>query len=204
MGIHEVKRKRFEYLYKLWEVTGGDVDSTEDVWEIGSSIKLDMKETQKIVSYLMGESFVDLGESGGTVKLTSRGAKEVEKSIKNHEEETNPKASLEETEGAETDAAGPKGNSSPEKNTPFMREVNLVAIESYFVGLVFGVGAIFVAMKGISAPSIYMLAFGFLLGAVSITCFLKPENYENLIDRIFGSSEKEESNPASGESVAVE
>jgi hypothetical protein len=191
MGIQEVKRKRFEYLYKLWEATGGDVDSTEDAWELGKTVKMDMKETQKIVSYLMGENLLDMGESGGTVKITSRGVKEVEKSIKSHENETNPERASEKiTE--EKDLRNTKGNSSSNGGSIFTRQVNVVAIESYAVGIGAGAACIFLAVGLMNSLSLYVLALSIILGAISITCLLKPEKYEQVIDSIFGSSENDE------------
>jgi len=188
MGIQEIKRKRFEYLYKLWEATGGDTTTFKDAWEIGEEAKLSMTETQKIVAYLMGENMIEHGEVNGTVGLTHSGLHEVEKSIKHVEESEG--AVLQAHLSAKAEKEGLLKKNSGEASPAFSREINLVALESYIIGIITGALGLYLLFIGTTDMVLYLLAIGIILCVISIICLIKPEVYEHLVDSIFGSGKK--------------
>jgi hypothetical protein len=188
MGIQEIKRKRFEYLYKLWEATGGDTSTFKDTWEIGEDAKLSMTETQKIVAYLMGENMIEQGEVNGTVGLTHAGLHEVEKSIKHVEESEGALLKSHLSEKDEKESLSKKNTSGA--SSAFAREVNLVALESYIIGIIAGALGLYLLYLGTTDMVLYLLAIGVVLCVVSITCLVKPEVYEHLIDSLFGGEKK--------------
>jgi hypothetical protein len=188
MGIQEIKRKRFEYLYKLWEATGGDTTTFKDAWEIGEEAKLSVTETQKIVAYLMGENMIEHGEVSGTVGLTHAGLHEVEKSIKHVEDSEG--AVLKAHLSAKAEKEADQKNASGKQDTGASREINIVALESYVIGIIAGALGLYLLFQGTTEMILYMLAIGIVLCVISITCLVKPEIYEHLIDSIFGGGNK--------------
>jgi hypothetical protein len=195
MGIQEIKRKRFEYLYKLWESTGGDTATFKDTWEIGEEAKLSVTETQKIVAYLMGESLIDHGDASGTVALTQKGVHEVEKSIK-HVEEAEGAILKAHLSAKEAEAQNAKNASSANQKSPFMGEVNLIALESYIIGIIAGALGLYLLFLGSSEMVLYLIAIGIILCVISFTCLLKPEFYEHIVDSIFGGGKKSKKRPS--------
>jgi hypothetical protein len=188
MGIQEIKRKRFEYLYKLWEATGGDTTTFKDAWEIGEEAKLNVTETQKIVAYLMGENMIEHGEVSGTIGLTAAGLHEVEKSIKHVEDSEG--AVLQAHLSAKAEKEADQKNASGKQGSSAFKEVNIVALESYAIGIIAGALGLYLLFLGSKEMILYLLAIGIILCVISITCLAKPEVYEHLIDSIFGGGKK--------------
>lgn len=183
MGISDVKKRRYQYLYRLWESSEEDSASLNDPWEIGTSLKLNLSETQKIVSYLMGENLIEVSKDGGIV-LTSKGLDEVKSSTNNLQkaitkQQENEAKAAEEDEKAKD--AVETGSSDSEENGG---ELNLASLEPYFVGLALGLAGIFSVIMGVSYLSIPPLLVGIILAFASLVCLLKPEIYETAVEDV--------------------
>lgn len=183
MGISDVKKRRYQYLYRLWESSEEDSASLNDPWEIGTSLKLNLSETQKIVSYLMGENLIEVSKDGGIV-LTSKGLDEVKSSTNNLQkaitkQQENEAKAAEEDEKAKD--AVETGSSDSEENGG---ELNLASLEPYFVGLALGLAGIFSVIMGVSYLSIPPILVGIILAFASLVCLLKPEIYETAVEDV--------------------
>ena len=85
-AIEEVKEKRFQFLHKLYELTGGDESELFSMFEIGEELGFDRDLTVKIEQYLSGEGLINHGRGGfGTrdrdVGISHRGVKEIEEAL---------------------------------------------------------------------------------------------------------------------------
>lgn len=75
--IEEIKEKRFQFLRKLYGLSGGDVSKGFDVSRIGEELGFDGDLTRNIVNYLLYEGLIaNIG--GGSVGITHWGIREVE------------------------------------------------------------------------------------------------------------------------------
>ena len=86
--IQELKKKRFDFLKKVYEVTGGDENVWPDMWEIGSELGYDRELTEKIAQYLDGEWLIEFKAIGGGIKITHRGIVEMEAALENPDRRT--------------------------------------------------------------------------------------------------------------------
>jgi len=80
--IEEIKKKRFQFLHKLYELTEGDESIGYDMYEIGKKLDFDEELTDKITQYLVGELLIR--EDIGIISMLHLGVREVE------EAQTNP------------------------------------------------------------------------------------------------------------------
>ena len=82
----EVKEKRFQFLHRLHELTGGDTSKLFSMFEIGEELGFDEDLTGIIEQYLSGEGLINHGRGGlGTrdrdVGILHRGVKEIEEAL---------------------------------------------------------------------------------------------------------------------------
>lgn len=86
--LEETKKKRFEFLNNLYEITGGSKSKTVNMFELGTELGFDREETNLIVQYLAGESLVKHVTIGGGIGITHYGVKEVEEALSHPEKPT--------------------------------------------------------------------------------------------------------------------
>ncbi len=80
MNIEELRKKRYQFLNALYEVTKGDEQSRVNMFEIGKELGFDRDLTSRIAKYLDGENLMKFRTIGGGIGITHFGIKEVEKS----------------------------------------------------------------------------------------------------------------------------
>lgn len=86
--LEETKKKRFEFLNSLYEITGGSKNKIVNMFELGTELGFDREETSLIVQYLAGESLVEHVTIGGGIGITHYGVKEVEEALSHPEKPT--------------------------------------------------------------------------------------------------------------------
>ncbi len=92
-AIKEMKTKRFQFLHKLYELTGGDESELFSMFEIGEELGFDRDLTVKIEQYLCREGLISQGRGGlGTrdrdVGISHRGVKKIEEALDNPDRPT--------------------------------------------------------------------------------------------------------------------
>lgn len=75
--IEEKKVKRFQFLRKLYELSGGDESKLFDMFQIGEDMGFDRNLTENLVQYLEGEGLIK-AIIGGSISITHWGIREVE------------------------------------------------------------------------------------------------------------------------------
>lgn len=86
--IEEIKRKRFQFLLRLYELTEGDEHKFVSMWEIGQELGFQVDLTQKITQYLTGEGLIKFQAIGGIIGITHWGVREIERALSNPDEPT--------------------------------------------------------------------------------------------------------------------
>jgi hypothetical protein len=76
-----LKKKRLDFLKKLYEVSESDETKFVNIYEIGSQLGFDRELTISITQYLKGEGLIQLRTIGGGISITHYGIKNVEKSL---------------------------------------------------------------------------------------------------------------------------
>lgn len=79
--IEEMKKKRFQFLYRLYKLTGGDVFKQFDMYQTGKELGFDKDLTDKIVQYLKEEGLIKFLAMGGIIGITHQGIREVEEAL---------------------------------------------------------------------------------------------------------------------------
>jgi len=88
MDIEETKKKRFQFLHRLYELADGDEHSFFDPSQIGQEIGFDEELTYKIVQYLEGEGLVRTVDLGGDIVISHFGVREIEEALTNPDSPT--------------------------------------------------------------------------------------------------------------------
>ena len=83
--IDELKRKRFQFLHRLYEKSGGNEREMVDEFEFGDELGFDRTETEKITQYLEGEDLIKY-EARRAIVITHQGIIEVEAALSHPEE----------------------------------------------------------------------------------------------------------------------
>jgi len=86
--INDIKKKRFQYLKKVWDKTDGDKYVSVDMFETGKELGFDIELTQKIYQYLNGEGLLEATAIGSSIGITHCGVKEVEQALEHPDEPT--------------------------------------------------------------------------------------------------------------------
>jgi len=86
--IEEIRKKRLQYLHRLFELTGGDQYKLVGMFELGEELGFDKHLTLQITQYLSEEQLVQPGGSGG-IRISHWGIKAVEDALSRPEEPTN-------------------------------------------------------------------------------------------------------------------
>ncbi len=63
-SLEELKKKRFQFLHKLWELTGGNQSKMVRIGQVAEPLGFDDKTAEAIVQYLEGEELVEATTSG--------------------------------------------------------------------------------------------------------------------------------------------
>lgn len=87
-SITEIQKKRFLFLKKLYEVTGGDQHYFINMSKIGNDLGYSINDTELVFQYLYGQGLAKLQAKGGIISITHNGVVEVEKALTNPEEST--------------------------------------------------------------------------------------------------------------------
>ena len=82
----ELKKKRFQFLHKLYELTGGDESNWFKVFQIGEELGGDRDSTAKIAQYLEGERLIVvhatfIGYCNKLIGISHEGIREVEEAL---------------------------------------------------------------------------------------------------------------------------
>ena len=79
--IEEMKKKRFQFLYRLYELSEGDESKWFNMFQIGEKLGFDSDLTEKIAQYLKGEGLIEFQGISGIIGITHRGIREVEEAL---------------------------------------------------------------------------------------------------------------------------
>jgi hypothetical protein len=77
----DIKRNRFQFLKKLYEITEGNALCSVNMWELGNELKFTMQTTEPIIQFLVGENLVKYFTLGGNIVITHQGIVQVEKAL---------------------------------------------------------------------------------------------------------------------------
>lgn len=100
INVEEMKVKRYKFLKKLYELTGGDELDFQEIDDLGSDLGFEGDMTEKVAQYLNGEGLIKFVAIGGTICITHWGVVAIEKSV-----------------------------AEPEKPTEYFPSVNIISIE---------------------------------------------------------------------------
>lgn len=81
VSIEETKKKRFQFLRRLYELTEGDTYKLFNYSQIGKELGFDEDLTLNIARYLMDEGLIEFRVIGGGVAITHQGICEVEDAL---------------------------------------------------------------------------------------------------------------------------
>ena len=77
----DLKRNRFQFLKKLYEITEGNALCSVNMWELGNELEFIRQTTEQIVQFLVGENLVKYFTLGGNIAITHQGIVQVEKAL---------------------------------------------------------------------------------------------------------------------------
>lgn len=83
MNIEEMRKKRFQFLNRLHELTEGDELEFVNMFQIGEELGFDKDLTGKIAQYLEGEGLIVFRALGGYIGISHLGVREVERALSN-------------------------------------------------------------------------------------------------------------------------
>ena len=90
--IEEAQKKRFQFLHKLWKLTGGDETKRFSMFEIGAELDFDKDLTVTIGQYLAGEKLIIHRPGCGTrdreIAISHLGVREIEEALGNPDRPT--------------------------------------------------------------------------------------------------------------------
>jgi len=95
-NIEEVKKQRFQFIHKLWQITSGDQSKRVLVRQIAEPLRLNENDARIIVQYLSGEELLDITSHGFNVPsyldaslyIKHKGVIEVEQALSKPESPT--------------------------------------------------------------------------------------------------------------------
>ena len=73
IDIKDTKKKRFEFLQRLYQESGGDTFVSYYVADIGAELSFDRDEAEKIAQYLHDEGLVEIMTKDRNARITHRG-----------------------------------------------------------------------------------------------------------------------------------
>jgi hypothetical protein len=82
VNIEEIKKKRFDFLYALYDVTDANtLDGMCRTWDIGEKLGFDSGDTEKIAKYLHDEGLIKILHKDRNIVITNSGIREVERAV---------------------------------------------------------------------------------------------------------------------------
>ena len=81
IDIQQAKKDRYRFLYRLYELTGGNRLVFPNMWKIGEELSFEREYTRNIMDYLVQEMLAEYKHGGGGIAITHFGRKEVEEAI---------------------------------------------------------------------------------------------------------------------------
>ena len=87
-AIEELRKKRFRYMHKLYEKTGGNKYNRVNSWDLGKELGYERDETESITQYLEGEGLMKYTDLNFGINITHYGVKQVEEALSHPEEPT--------------------------------------------------------------------------------------------------------------------
>jgi hypothetical protein len=81
--IEDMKKKRFQFLNKLYKLTGGDEFKWFNMFQIGKELGFDNALTENIAQYLRDEGLIEFRALGGIIGISHQGVREIEKAFSN-------------------------------------------------------------------------------------------------------------------------
>ncbi len=81
--IEDMKKKRFQFLYKLYNLTGGDEFKWFNMFQIGEEQGFDRDLTANIAQYLKGEGLIEFRALDGIIGISHWGVREIEEALSN-------------------------------------------------------------------------------------------------------------------------
>lgn len=86
--IEEERKRRLQFMKKLFEKSNGDELRYCMMFEIGEELGFDRDTTERVTQYLKGENLLEYKSLGGGIGITHWGVKEMEESLSNPTEPT--------------------------------------------------------------------------------------------------------------------
>ena len=86
--IQEMRKKRFVFLRKCYEVSEGSTLQIFEMWKVGEELGFDRKLTGVVTEYLSGEGLIKYTTLGGGISMTHGGIVEIEQALDNPDEPT--------------------------------------------------------------------------------------------------------------------
>ncbi len=83
--VGEMNRKRFQFLERLYRLSGGDEHTWKTMWDIGQDLGFDKGVTERIAQYLEGEMLIEFKATGGLIGITHGGVVAVEDALSDTE-----------------------------------------------------------------------------------------------------------------------
>ena len=87
-NIEEKKKQRFQFLKRLYELSGGDKFKPFEMFEIGKELGFDKELTANLNQYLEGEMLIKYITFNNVITITHIGIVEVEEALSNPDEPT--------------------------------------------------------------------------------------------------------------------
>jgi len=87
-AIEEMKKKRFQFLHRLYELTGGNEFKWFNMFQIGKELGFEDDVTLNIAQYLEGEGLVEFRALGDKIGITHEGIQQVEEALSNPDKPT--------------------------------------------------------------------------------------------------------------------
>lgn len=81
--IEELRKKRFQFSHRLYELTKGSRYEIVNMFEVGEEIGFNRELTDLVTQYLEGEGLIKFQTVGGGIGITHEGVLEVEEAISN-------------------------------------------------------------------------------------------------------------------------
>ena len=79
--IQGLREKRFQFIHRLYEISGGDEYYEVNKCDIGKELNFSKEEIDTITQYLLGEGLIRYTQFGGFIAITHEGVIEVEKAL---------------------------------------------------------------------------------------------------------------------------
>jgi hypothetical protein len=88
MEIEEIRKKRFQFLKRVYELTNGHKFGRVNMFDIGNELGFDNQLTENISFYLNDEGLIKFIAFGGLISITHLGVREIEDALSNPDSPT--------------------------------------------------------------------------------------------------------------------